>query len=209
MSGGHVGTGQQQAALGQAAARLVHGYGGQVSPRLHGGHGQVLVKIEVGAVGLVGQAEHPVSMGQLYNGLQVGADAVVGRVVHQHRLGVRVFPDGPLHLADLHAQGDAQAVITLRVDVDRDGAAQHHSAHNAAVYVAGQDDLLSALDRREHHALHSAGGAAHHQEGVGRAKGVRSQLLRIPYDRHGVAQVVQGLHGVDVHAYAGLAQQTG
>ena len=167
------------------------------------------MKIEVGTVGLVGQAEHAVGVSQLHNGLQVGADAVVSGVVYQHRLGVRVGQNGPLHLADLHAQGDAQAVVTLRVDIDGDRAAQHHGAHDAAVHVPGQDNLLSALDRREYHALHGAGGAAHHQEGMGRAECVRRQLLRVPDNRDRVAQVVQRLHRVDVHAHAGLAQQLG
>ena len=57
-------------------------------------------------------------------------------------------------------------------------------------------------------ALHRAGGAPHHQKGVGRAEGVGGQLLRLPDDGDGVAQVVQGLHAVYVNADALLPQKT-
>ena len=69
----------------------VHGHRRQIRPRRHGGEGQVLVEIKVGAVGLVGQTEHPAAVGQVHNALEVGADAVVGGIVDQNGLGVRVF----------------------------------------------------------------------------------------------------------------------
>ena len=49
------------------------------------------------------------------------------------------------HLLPLHAQADAQAVVDLRVDVDRHRAAEHQSVQHAAVDVAGQDDLIAPL----------------------------------------------------------------
>ena len=151
--------------------------------------------------------QHPGVVGHLDDGPQVGADAVVGGVVDQHGHGVGMLLDGLCHLLPLHAQGDAQALVHLGVDVDRHRAAEHQRVQHAAVDVAGQDDLIAPLAGGEHHALHAAGGAAHHQKGVGRAKGVRRQLLGLPDDRHRVAEVVQRLHAVDVHAHTLLAQE--
>ena len=74
---------------------------------------------------------------------RVRADAVIGGVVDQNGLGVRVFPDGPLHLGNGHAQGDPQPVVALRVDINRNRTAEHQRAHDAAVDVPGQDDLVA------------------------------------------------------------------
>ena len=115
--------------------------------------------------------------------------------------------DGLFHLLPLHAQRDAEALVHLGVDVDRHRAAEHQSVQHAAVDVAGQDDLIAPLADCQHHALHRAGGAAHHQEGVGRAESVGGQLLRLPDDRYRVAEIVQRFHAVDVHAHALLAQK--
>ena len=65
------------------------------------------------------------------------------------------------------------------------------------------------LAGRQHHALHTAGGAAHHQKGVGRAEGVRRQVLRLPDHRDRMAQIVQRLHAVHVHPHALLPQKGG
>ena len=75
--------------------------------------------------------------------------------------------------------------------------------------VPGQDDFLPPLGHGENHGLHRGGGAAHHQKGVGRAKGLGGQLLGLPDDGDRVAEVVQGLHGVDVHGDALFPQQLG
>ena len=205
----HVGPDEQQAGLGQAAAALVHGDGRHVRPRCHGRHRQAVAEVEVGAVGFIGKAEHPGVMSHLDDGPQVGADAVVGGVVHQHGHRVGVLLDGLFHLLPLHAQRDAQALVHLRVHIHRHRAAQHQRVQHAAVHVAGQNDLIAPLAGGEHHALHAAGGAAHHQEGVGRAKGVGGQFFCFPDDRHRVAEVVQRLHAVHVHAHTLLAQKGG
>ena len=156
---------------------------------------------------LIHQAQHAVAVRQLYNAFEVGADAVVGGVVDQDGLGVGILQDGLFHFGKLHPQRDAQTLVAFGVDIDRHRAAQHHRAHHAAVDVAGQDDFLPALCHRQHHRLHSGGGAAHHQKGVRRTEGVGGQLLGFPDDRDRVAQIVQRLHRVDVHAHALFAQQ--
>ena len=164
-------------------------------------------KVEVGAVGLVHQSQHVVFMRQLDQAAQVGADAVIGGVVDEDGRSVGVCLDGGADVGRLHPQRDAEAGIHLGVDVDRHRAAEHQRVDGALVDVAGQDDLIPRLAGGQHHALDAAGGAAHHQKGVGRPKGVGRQFFRLLDDRDGVAQIVQRLHRVDVDADAPLPQQ--
>ena len=157
-----VGAHQKQAGLGQAAAGLVHGDGGHVGPGGHGGDGQLVAEIEVSAVGLIGQTQHPGVVGQLDDGPEIGTDAVIGGIVDQHGFGVGVAADGVGHLTGPHPQGDAQAAVTLGIDINGNRAAENQSAHDAAVDVAGQNDFVAPLDGGEHHALDGGGGAADH-----------------------------------------------
>ena len=202
-----VGAGQQQAGLRQAAAAFVHRDRGHIGPGLHGRDRQPAAKVKVGAVSFVGQAQHAGVVRHAHNGAQVAADAVVGGVVHKHRHGAGVLGNGFGHLFAPHAQADAQAAVNLGVDVHRHRAAQHQRVEHAAVDVARQDDLIPAFAGGQHHALYRAGGAAHHQKGVRRAKGVGGQFLRFADDRDRVAEVVQRFHAVDVHPHALLAQK--
>ena len=200
-----IGADEQEAGLGQTAAALVHGDRGHVGACGHGGHRKAASEVKMGSVGLVGQTEHPGGVGHPDDGAQVAADAVVGGVIDQHGHGVRVLGDGLGHLLPLHAQGDAQPLVHLGIDVDRHSAAEHQRVDDAAVHIAGQDDLVPALAGGENHALHGAGGAAHHQKGVGRAERVCGQLLRLLDDGDGMAEVVERFHAVDVHPHALLA----
>ena len=193
---------EQKGALRQAAARFVHGHGRHVCTRRHRGDGQPFAEIEVRAVRLVGDDEHIVLVRQLYDGAEIRTDAVIGGVVYEDRLRVGGAFDGAFELLQAHAEGDAEAGVRFGIDVDGDGAAQHERAHHAAVHVAGEDDLFSRLHDGHDHALHGGGGAAHHQEGAFRPEGVGGELLRVAYDGDGVAEVVERLHGVHVHAHA-------
>ena len=186
----------------------MHGDGRHVRACRHGGDGQTAAaEVEVGAVGLVGEAEHPGVVGHLDDGTQIRADAVIGGVVHQHGHGVGVLLDGFCHLLPLHAQRDAEALVHFGIDIDRHCAAEHQCVQHAAVDVAGENDLVAPLADGQHHALHRAGGAAHHQKSVCCAESVGGQLLGLPDDRYRVAEIVQRFHAVDVHAHALLAQK--
>ncbi len=81
-------------------------------------------------------------MGKLGNGAQVRAHAVVGGVVHQHRLRIGVCGYRVLHLPYRHTKGNAKAVVGMGVDVNRRCAAQHQRVDYAAVYVARQYNLI-------------------------------------------------------------------
>ena len=147
-------------------------------------------------------------MGKFDNGAQVGADTVVGRIVDENRLGIRVCEDRLFHLGNLHAKRNPQAGIALRIDIDRNSAAQHHGAHDAAVNISRQNDLFAALCNREDHCLYRRGGTADHQKGVCRSKRFRCQFFGFPNDRHRMAQIVQRFHRVDIHADAFFAEQS-
>ena len=160
-------------------------------------------------MGFVCKAEHPGIVGHFYDGAQVRADAVVGGVIHQHSHSIRMLFNGLFHLFPLHAQRDAKALVHLGVHIHRHRAAQYQCVQHTAVHIAGQNDLIAALAGGKHHALHTAGGAAHHEERVGSAKGICGQLLCFPDDRYRVAEIIQRLHAVHIHAHALLAQKGG
>ena len=202
-----IGTGQQQAGLGQAAAALVHRDGGHISARRHGGDRQSAAEVEVGAVRFIGKAEHTGVMRHPHNGAQIAADAVVGGVVDQHRHGIGMLGNRFRNLLTLHAKADAQPGIDLGVDIDRHGTAQHQRVQHAAVDIAGQNDLIAALAGGQHHALHRAGRAADHQKGIRRTERLGGQFLSLPDDRYRVAEVIQRLHAVDIHPNTLLTQK--
>ena len=163
----------------------------------------------MGAVGFISQAQHPGIVGHPHNGAQVAADAVIGGVVDQNRHRVGVLGNGFGHLFPLHAQADAEPLVHFGVDIHRHSAAEHQCVQHAAVHVAGQDDLIPALAGGQHHALHRAGGAAHHQKRVGSAERIGGQFLRFADDGYRMAEIIQRLHAVHIHPNALLAQKGG
>ena len=140
----------------------MHGNGRHICTRRHSGDRQAAAEIKVRAVCFVREAQHTGIVRHLYDCAQVAANAVVCGVIDEHRHGVRVFADGFCHLLALHTERNTEAMIHLRVDVDRHRAAEHQSIQNAAVDVAGQNNLIAALTCGENHALYGACGAAHH-----------------------------------------------
>ena len=108
-----------------------------------------------------------------------------------------------------HAQRNAQPLVHLGVHIHGYRAAEHQRVDHTPVDVPGQNDFISPLAGGKHHALHRAGGAAHHQEGVGRTESLGRKLLRFPNDGHGMTQVIQWLHAVYIHIQAFLPQKGG
>ena len=155
----------------------------------------------------VHQGQHTVLVGQFDQRPQVGADAVIGRVVDQDGLGIRVCLNGGAHIRHFHPQGDAQLLIHLRINIHRYCAAQYQGIDGAFVHVAGQNDLVSGFAGGENHALYAAGGAAHHQEGMRRPEGIGRQLLRFLDDRNRMTQIVQRFHGIHIDSHAPFSQQ--
>ena len=185
----------------------MHGNGGHIRSCRHGGHRQIFSEVEMRSMGLVCQAQHTVAVGQPDNFPQIGADAIVGRVVHQNRLGVRILLNRLLHLLHLHAQRNPQAHIALWVYINRNRSAQNQRSHHASVDVSGQNNLISPLYHGKDHALYRRGGSSHHQKRVGRSERLSRQPLRLCDHRDWMAQVVKGLHGINVNSHALLPQQ--
>ena len=75
------------------------------------------------------------------------------------------------------------------------------------MHISRQNNLIAALAGSQNHALHGAGRSADHQERMRRAKGIRRQLFRFSNDGDRMAQNVQRLNAVDIHADALLSQK--
>ena len=155
----------------------------------------------MGAVRLVDEHQHAVGVRQPDDRAQVGADAVVGRVVDQHRLGVGIGLDRRLQVGERHPERNAQIGVHLRVDVDGNRAVDDERVDRRAVDVARQNDLLTGLDGGEDHSLDGGGRAVDDEERIVRLERLGRQALRILDDRHGMRQIVQRLHRVHVQRH--------
>ena len=138
---------------------------------------------------------------------QVGAYPVVGRVVHKHRLCVRVGDYRRLDLRRGHSQRYAEVAVDPGIDVNRHRAAHNKRVYRAAVNIPRQDYPVPRLTDRHHHRLYCARRAIYDEYGIFRAESVRRVFLRFLYYGDRVAQVVEGLHGVDVVLHADLAEE--
>ena len=112
-----------------------------------------------------------------------------------------------LHVRDRHTERNAQPVVHLRVDINRNRTGKHERVDDAAVHVARQDDLVAAFDNGQNHRLYAARRAAHHQEGVRRTERIGGQLLGLTDNAGRVAQIVERLHRVDVNLQALLTEE--
>ena len=186
----------------------MHAHSCHVGANVHGRLRQPLAEIEVGAVGLVGEHLHAVGVGDLNDGLQIGADAVVGGIVHEHSLGVRMGFDGGAHILHLHPQRNAQTLIHLRIDVDRLRIHQHQRIDDTAVHVARQNDLVARRHHRKNHRLHRRRGAANHQKSRLGFKSVGGKHFSLADHTDRMAEVVQTFHRIDIDGNAGLAQKS-
>ena len=144
-------------------------------------------------------------MCQLYDRAQIRTNAVIRRIIHKHRLSIWIFLDRPAHIFHTHSKRNPQSLITRRIHIDRNRASKHHGAHDAAVDISRQYNLLAPLDCRQHHALNRRCRTADHQECVCRPECLSRQLLRIRDDGHRMAEVIERLHGIDVQPHAGLS----
>ena len=139
---------------------------------------------------LVRENPHAPRMGKLYDRFYIRADAVIGRVVDEHRNRVRIVLDGLFYFFDLHSQRNTEFLVHLRIYVDRDSAAEHQSVDDALMYVSRQDDLISGFYHREDHALDRGCRSADHQIGAGRSECLRRKLLCFADHRDRMAQII-------------------
>ena len=185
----------------------MHGDRRQIRPCRHAGNRQVFSKIQMGAVRFVHQHLHPPFMGHLRDLFQIGTDPVIGWIIDEHRLRVRICIHHPAHLFYLYPQSNADPGIHLRLHIDRNRAAQHQSVDHAFMYISGQDDLIPRLAHGQNHALHRTGSPIHHQERMGRAERICGQFLRPADHRHRMSQIVQRFHGIHIQADTFLSKK--
>ena len=185
----------------------MYAYRRHISPCRHCRTWQTLAEIEVGAVGFVRKHQHTVFVGKLDYGADIGAYAVVGGIVHQHRLGVRVLADSLFNSAYRHTEGYAQTLVGAGVNVDRHSTAYNKGVYGAPVDVSGHDYLFPRLAGSEYHGLHCGGSSTHHKESVVSPESVRRQLFGFLYYRNGVAEVIQIFHGIDIASHTLVSQK--
>ena len=183
-------SGQKKAGLCQASSALVHGYRCHIRSRRHGRYRQSSAKIEVRSVRLICQAEHPGIMRHFYDGPQITADSVIGRIVDQYRYRLRMLRDCLCHLLSLHSQRNSQPLVHLRIYINRNCSAQYQGIQHTAVDITWQDDLIPTFAGSQHHTLYRAGSASHHKKCMCRSKCICCQFFRFPDDGYRVAQIV-------------------
>ena len=91
------------------------------------------------------QQQHAVFVGKLCNTADIRTNAIVGRVVDQNRLGIRIFQNGTFHSLYGHAQRNAQILVFVRIDIDGNGTIDNQRIDGAAVHITGHDELFSRL----------------------------------------------------------------
>ena len=183
-------SGQKKAGLCQASSALVHGYRCHIRPCRHGRYRQSSSEIEMRSVRLICQTEHPGIMRHFYDGPQIAADSVIGRIVDQYRYRLRMLRDCLCHLLSLHSQRNSQPLVHLRIYIDRNCPAQYQCIQHTAVYITWQDDLIPPFAGSQHHTLYRAGSASHHKKSMCRSKCICCQFFRFPDDGYRVAQIV-------------------
>lgn len=104
--------------------------GSAIRSRRHGRYRQPSSEIEMRSVRLICQTEHPGIMRHFYNGPQIAADSIIGRIVDQYRYRLRMLCDCLCHLLSLHSQRNSQPLVHLRIYIDRNRSAQYQGIFN-------------------------------------------------------------------------------
>ena len=102
---------------------------------------------------LVSQTVHPMVMGQLYDRLNIGTNPVIGRIVYQYRLRVRIFLNGLFYIFYTPSQRNSQPVLSLGIYITRDVTSSHPTSSEASVDVYGKHYFLSTLSPCRAHSL--------------------------------------------------------
>ena len=140
-------------------------------------------------------------MRKLHDLHEVRANAVVGRVVDENRLGRGMLGNRLLHVRDAHSERNTEPLVLPGIDVRGNRAADDKRVDRAAVDVARQNNLVPRRAGGHDHRLHRRGRPVHHEECIVRPEGLRREGLGVLDDRDGMPQVVERLHRVDVHRH--------
>ena len=155
------------------------------------------------AVCLIGQHLHAARARAC--SLNVRADAVVGRVVDEHRLCGRVLLNGRLSRPRPTCRSEMPSrSFICEVDINRNRTGQYECVDDAAVYIARQNDLVAAFDHGRIIACRRSPRAAHHRKGLHRTYRPPASASRITLVGW---HIVERLHRVDVHRHALLTEE--
>ncbi len=144
---------------------------------------------------------------ELGNPSEVRADAVIGGIIYHNRLCIGVIADSLFDLRDRHSEGDTELLVDVGVDVYRHGSGEDKSVYSASVDVSGHDYLVALLAGVHYHALDCRGSSADHEECICSLESLSREHFRVLDDGDGVAEVIEGLHGVDIDVHAVLAEK--
>lgn len=182
--------------------------GSAIRSRRHGRYRQPSSEIEMRSVRLICQTEHPGIMRHFYDGPQIATDSIIGRIVDQYRYRLRMLCDCLCHLLSLHSQRNSQPLVHLRIYIDRNRSAQYQGIFNTLRWtLRGRMISSPPFAGSQHHTLYRAGSASHHKKSMCRSKCICCQFFRFPDDGYRVAQIVQRLHAVDIHAHTLFPQE--
>ena len=185
---------QQKGALRERAARLVHAYGRHIGSGMNCRLRQPVIEIKMRTVRFVGQYEHIMLMRHFNYFLQIGAYAVIRRIIDQNGLCIGIFPYRFFYIFDRHTERYAELFIHLRIYIYRHSAAKYHGIYGASVHIARQNDFIAALAGRQNHSLDCRRRAADHEKSMLSAESFRCQLLRLFYHGYGMTQIVKRFH---------------
>ena len=176
----------------------MHGNRCHIRSCVHGTDRKVLTKIQMGSMGFIHQNQHIVCMSNLYNGSKIRTDSIIGRIVHQHRHGIRIRDNRFFHFRHFHSQGNSETVIHLRVYINRYRSTQYQGIDHTLVYISWKNDLIPRLAAGKYHSLYGRGSSSYHEKSMIRTECFRRQLLCLFDHRYRMAEIVQRFHGIHI-----------
>ena len=103
------------------------------------------------------------------------------------------------------AESDAELLMGTRIDIDRNSAAEDHRIDDTSVDISRNDDLFASGRDGKYHRLNRRSRTAYHKESGSCSECLRREFLGFLDDGDRVAEIVQGLHGIDVEHHGALA----
>ena len=106
--------------------------------------------------------QHTMLMGKLDNAFYIRANSVISRVIHQNSLCIRIFLDSFFNVLNGHSKRYSKLFVCAWVYINRYSTAHNKCIDSTSVNVSRQDDFISTLATRKHHALNRACRASYH-----------------------------------------------
>ena len=78
------------------------------------------------------------------NRTQIGADAVIRRIVDKDRLCIRMMRDRGGDILHAHTERNAEYIINAGIHIDRNCSAENQCVDRASMDIARHDNLITA-----------------------------------------------------------------